>query len=72
MIDIDSIPVTVDDVEYLGKDLSPEAQSMLRHAVDLHQQQEQLRMRLEQLNVAEHAFKVGLENTVQKDRREAS
>jgi hypothetical protein len=71
-LSISDIPVTVDGVEYFGKDLPPEGQQMLRHVASLRDQRSELEFRLEQLDVAEHGFTIGLQDVVRKSRKEAS
>ena len=69
---IDQIPVTVDGVEYKGEDLSPDAQAMLRHVVDLRDKRASLEFQMDQVRVAEHAFIRALEETVRKDGAEVA
>jgi hypothetical protein len=70
-VDISSVPVTVDGVDYFGKDLPPEGQQMLRHVASLRDQRSDIEFRLEQINVAEHGFTIGLQDVVRKSRKEA-
>ena len=71
-MNIGKIPVTVDGEEYVGAELSPEAQEFLRHIVDLRDKRDSLEFQLTQVQVAEHAFTAALETTIRKEKTEAA
>ena len=48
--------VTIDDVEYLFEDMSPEQQSMVNHLIDLDRKIGSTQFNLDQLNVGKQAF----------------
>lgn len=62
MLDVSKITVTIDGVEYVGGDLDPQGQELLRHVVDLREQKQQLQFKMAQLDVADHAFSEALRN----------
>jgi hypothetical protein len=65
MIDVTNLTLTIDGVEYIGADLEPAAQELLRHVIDLREQKQQLTFKLTQLDVADHAFSEALRKSKQ-------
>jgi len=49
-------PITVNDVEYLYEDMTPEQQAMVNHCADLDRKMESTRFNLDQLSVGKEAF----------------
>jgi len=60
MIDVSKMTLTIDGVEYVGADLDPQAQELLRHVVDIREQKQELSFKMTQLDVADHAFSEAL------------
>jgi hypothetical protein len=48
--------VTIDDVEYVFEDMSPEQQQMVNHLIDLDRKIGSSQFNLDQLNVGKQAF----------------
>lgn len=71
MIDIETIPVTIDGVEYTGADLDEQGKEILRHLVDVRDRAQQLQFQLCQLDVLDKAFAEALRNCTPK-QQEAS
>jgi len=67
MINIDDIPIETNGVKLNGRDLTPEAQEMLRHLVDLDSQKHDLLFKLRQVEVTEAAFKAAFEQRIHED-----
>ena len=72
MIDVTNLTLTIDGVEYIGADLEPAAQELLRHVIDLREQKQQLTFKLTQLDVADHAFSEALRQHGAAQQKEAS
>jgi len=60
MIDISKLDITIDNIEYIGGDLDPQAQELLRHVVDIRERKKELLFQMTQLDVADHAFSEAL------------
>jgi hypothetical protein len=60
MIDISNLTLTIDGTEYVGSDLDPQGQELLRHIIDLREQKRELTFKLTQVDVADHAFSEAL------------
>jgi len=59
-------PVTIDGVEYIFEDMTPEQQTLLNHVVDLERKLNSAKFNVDQLQVGRDAFfgllKTALEN----------
>ena len=62
--------VTIDDVEYLFEDMSPEQQSMVNHLIDLDRKIGSTQFNLDQLNVGKQAFLSMLRESLAKKEEE--
>ena len=60
MINVTDMQVTIDGLQYTGRELAPEGQELLRHVVDLRERKRKLQFRLTQIDVADHAFSEAL------------
>lgn len=60
MKDITNTPVTVNGKRYIGGDLPEQGQHVLRHLVDIDEQERALRFKLEQLMVTRGAYDAAL------------
>lgn len=49
-------PITINDVEYLFEDLTPEQQVLFQHCIDLDRKISNTAFQLDQLNVGKQAF----------------
>jgi len=49
-------PITVNDVEYVFEDMTPEQQSMVNHCADLDRKIQSTQFNLDQLSVGKDAF----------------
>jgi hypothetical protein len=49
-------PITVNDVEYIFEDMTPEQQMLCNHCLDLTRKIESSQFNLDQLNVGKNAF----------------
>lgn len=49
-------PITVNDVEYIFEDMTPEQQALVNHCLDLTRKIESSQFNLDQLNVGKQAF----------------
>ncbi len=60
-------PVTIDGVEYIFEDMTPEQQTLLNHVVDLERKLNSAKFNVDQLQVGRDAFfgllKTALEKT---------
>ena len=62
-------PVTIDGVEYIFEDMTPEQQTLLNHVVDLERKLNSAKFNVDQLQVGRDAFFVLLKtalNTVEQ------
>lgn len=71
MIDLSAVPVFVDGTELKGSELPLDAQEMLLHILDLREQQDALKFKLRQLEVAEAGFAGGMEQIIRTSKKEA-
>lgn len=71
MIDVTNLEITIDGIAYVGKDLEPQGQELLRHVIDLREQKQQLQFKMAQLDVADHAFSEALRQSAPQ-QKEAS
>lgn len=49
-------PVTIDGVEYIFEDMTPEQQTLLNHVIDLERKLNSARFNVDQLQVGRDAF----------------
>jgi len=49
-------PVTIDGIEYIFEDMTPEQQTMLNHVVDLERKLNSAKFNVDQLQVGRDAF----------------
>jgi hypothetical protein len=49
-------PITIDDVEYVYEDLTPEQQTLVNHCVDLDRKINSTKFNLDQLSIGKDAF----------------
>ena len=66
MINIEDLTLTIEGVEFVGKDLDAQGQELLRHVIDVRDRAYQLRFELAQLDVLNTAFTEALRNTASK------
>ena len=59
--------VTIDDVEYLFEDMTPEQQAMVNHLIDLDRKIGSSQFNLDQLNVGKQAFLSMLKESLAKE-----
>lgn len=64
-LDISTIPVKFNNVEFLGRDLPLEAQDVLRHVIDLREQAEVLEFKQQQIGVARQAMTTALDGMIE-------
>jgi hypothetical protein len=57
-------PITVNDVEYIFEDMTPEQQALVNHCLDLTRKIESSQFNLDQLNVGKQAFVKLLEESL--------
>jgi hypothetical protein len=57
-------PITVNDVEYVYEDMTPEQQALVNHCLDLTRKIESSQFNLDQLNVGKQAFVKLLEESL--------
>jgi hypothetical protein len=57
-------PITVNDVEYVFEDMTPEQQALVNHCLDLTRKIESSQFNLDQLNVGKQAFVKLLEESL--------
>ncbi len=57
-------PITVNDVEYVFEDMTPEQQALVNHCLDLTRKIESSQFNLNQLNVGKQAFVKLLEESL--------
>lgn len=61
-------PITVNDVEYVFEDMTPEQQALVNHCFDLTRKIESSQFNLDQLNVGKQAFVKLLEESLAKPK----
>jgi len=66
VINIEDLTLTIEGVEFVGKDLDAQGQELLRHIIDVRDRTYQLRFELAQLDVLNTAFTEALRNTASK------
>jgi len=66
VINIEDLTLTIEGVEFVGKDLDAQGQELLRHVIDVRDRAYQLRFELAQLDVLNTAFTEALRNTASK------
>jgi hypothetical protein len=49
-------PITIDDVEYVYEDLTPEQQALVNHCMDLDRKINSTKFNLDQLSIGKDAF----------------
>ena len=59
-------PISVDGVEYVLEDMSPEQQTMVNHITDLDRKVRSTQFNLDQLNVGRQAFVEMLSNSLKE------
>jgi hypothetical protein len=57
-------PITIDDVEYVYEDLTPEQQTLVNHCVDLDRKINSTKFNLDQLSIGKEAFVNMLKNSL--------
>ena len=65
-------PITINEVEYIYEDMTPEQQTMFNHCVDLDRKIDSARFNLDQLNVGKNAFVKMLEEALAKPAEQAN
>jgi hypothetical protein len=65
-------PITINEVEYIYEDMTPEQQTMFNHCVDLDRKIDSARFNLDQLNVGKNAFVKMLEEALAKPKEQAN
>jgi len=60
-------PITVNDVEYIIEDMTPEQQIMVNHCADLERKIGSMRFNIDQLSVGKDAFISMLEQSLTAD-----
>jgi hypothetical protein len=61
-------PITVNDVEYVFEDMTPEQQALVNHCLDLTRKIESSQFNLDQLNVGKQAFVKLLKESLEKPK----
>jgi hypothetical protein len=61
-------PITVNDVEYIFEDMTPEQQMLCNHCLDLTRKIESSQFNLDQLNVGKQTFVKLLEESLAKPK----
>ena len=56
MAETKKTPITIDDVEYIFEDMTPQQQVMVNHIADLDRKIGSSQFNLDQLNVGKNAF----------------
>ena len=56
MAETKKTPITIDDVEYVFEDMTPQQQAMVNHITDLDRKIGSSQFNLDQLNVGKAAF----------------
>jgi hypothetical protein len=59
-------PVTIDGVEYIFEDMTPEQQTLLNHVVDLERKLNSAKFNVDQLQVGRDAFFNLLKTSLEK------
>lgn len=59
-------PVTIDGVEYIYEEMTPEQQAMLNHVVDLERKLNSAKFNVDQLQVGRDAFFTMLKQSLDK------
>jgi len=59
-------PVTIDGVEYIFEDMTPEQQTLLNHVVDLERKLNSAKFNVDQLQVGRDAFFGLLKTSLEK------
>ena len=59
-------PVTIDGVEYIFEDMTPEQQTLLNHVVDLERKLNSAKFNVDQLQVGRDAFFTMLKQSLDK------
>jgi ribosomal protein L24 len=59
-------PVTIDGVEYIFEDMTPEQQTLLNHVIDLERKLNSAKFNVDQLQVGRDAFFTLLKNSLEK------
>lgn len=63
-------PVTIDGVEYIFEDMTPEQQTLLNHVVDLERKLNSAKFNVDQLQVGRDAFFGLLKTSLEKKPEE--
>jgi hypothetical protein len=63
-------PVTIDGVEYIFEDMTPEQQTLLNHVVDLERKLNSAKFNVDQLQVGRDAFFGLLKTALEKKPEE--
>jgi hypothetical protein len=63
-------PVTIDGVEYIFEDMTPEQQTLLNHVVDLERKLNSAKFNVDQLQVGRDAFFGLLKTALEKKLEE--
>jgi ribosomal protein L24 len=59
-------PVTIDGVEYIVEDMTPEQQTLLNHVIDLERKLNSAKFNIDQLQVGRDSFFNLLKNSLEK------
>ena len=59
-------PVTIDGVEYIVEDMTPEQQTLLNHVIDLERKLNSAKFNIDQLQVGRDAFFNLLKTSLEK------
>lgn len=63
-------PVTIDGVEYIFEDMTPEQQTLLNHVIDLERKLNSAKFNVDQLQVGRDAFFGLLKTSLEKKPEE--
>lgn len=63
-------PVTIDGVEYIFEDMTPEQQTLLNHVIDLERKLNSAKFNVDQLQVGRDAFFGLLKTALEKKSEE--
>jgi hypothetical protein len=65
-------PITINEIEYIYEDMTPEQQTLFNHCVDLDRKIGSAQFNLDQLNVGKNAFIKLLEEALAKPAEQAN
>ena len=67
MVETKKTPITIDDIEYVLEDMTPQQQAIINHINDLDRKISSSQFNLDQLNVGKNAFITILKNSLNEN-----